>query len=171
MKYFRIFFKVLLGLVAAILLFLAVSLAPVDDQPYRKTDYYRYTRQQLLDLAPPPNPQTGLRAGWAKTNLTPSFTTPTGGYGARKGQHWSTVSDSIYVRTIVLSNGGTKVAIIALDLLITPPTVTEQLKKDCRKLVFNGIRCSRVPFTATTAWAAGLPVWSVNCLRAILTSG
>ena len=159
MKYFRIFFKVLLGLVAAILLFLAVSLAPVDDQPYRKTDYYRYTRQQLLDLAPPPNPQTGLRAGWAKANLTPSFTTPTGGYGARRGQHWSTISDSIFVRTIVLSNGGTKVAIIALDLLITPPTVTEQLKKRLPEIgfqwdqVFTGAVHSH---NSLGGWAPGL---------------
>ncbi|WP_421827725.1 neutral/alkaline non-lysosomal ceramidase N-terminal domain-containing protein [Larkinella sp.] len=159
MKYFRIFFKVLLGLVAAILLFLAVSLAPVDDQPYRKTDYYRYTRQQLLDLAPPPNPSAGLQAGWAKANLTPSFTTPTGGYGARRGQHWTTVGDSIYVRTIVLSNGGTKVAIIALDLLITPPTVTEQLKKRLPEIgfqwdqVFTGAIHSH---NSLGGWAPGL---------------
>ncbi|RRA99151.1 neutral/alkaline non-lysosomal ceramidase N-terminal domain-containing protein [Larkinella rosea] len=137
MKFLRIFFKVVLGLVAAILLFLAVSLAPVDDQPYRKTEYYRYTRQQLLDLAPPPNPTAGLRAGWARVNLTPSFTTPTGGYGARKGKHWTTVSDSIYVRTIVLNNGNTKVAVVALDLLITPPTVTEQLKKRLPEIGFQ----------------------------------
>ncbi|GAB3896520.1 neutral/alkaline non-lysosomal ceramidase N-terminal domain-containing protein [Larkinella knui] len=137
MKYLRIFFKLVLGLIGAILLFLAASLAPVDDDPYRKTEYYKHTRQQLLNLAPPPNPQTGLRAGWAKVNLTPSFTTPTGGYGARKGKHWSTVSDSIYVRTLVLDNGGTKVAIIALDLLITPPTVTEQLKKRLPEIGFR----------------------------------
>ncbi|GAB3932138.1 neutral/alkaline non-lysosomal ceramidase N-terminal domain-containing protein [Larkinella terrae] len=137
MKFLRIAFKIVLGLIAAILLFLAVSLAPVDDQPYRKTDYYHYTRQQLLDLAPPPNPTAGLRAGWAKVNLTPSFTTPTGGYGARKGKHWTTVSDSIYVRTFVLNNGNTKVAVIALDLLITPPTVTEQLKKRLPEIGFR----------------------------------
>jgi neutral ceramidase len=159
MKYLRIFFKVLLGLVVAILVFLAVSLAPVDDEPYRKTDYYRYTRQQLLDLAPPPNPQTGLQAGWAKVNLTPSFTTPTGGYGARKGKHWSTVSDSIYVRTIVLKNGNTKVAVIALDLLITPPTVTEQLKKRLPEIgfrwenVFTGAIHSH---NSLGGWAPGL---------------
>lgn len=137
MKYLRILSKILLGLVALILLFLAVSIAPVDEKPYRKTDYYRYTRQQLLDLAPPPNPETGLQAGWAKVNLTPSFTTPTGGYGVRRGEHWKTVSDSIYVRTIVLTNGSTKVAVVALDLLITPPTVTEQLKKRLPEIGFQ----------------------------------
>ncbi|MFC5410429.1 neutral/alkaline non-lysosomal ceramidase N-terminal domain-containing protein [Larkinella bovis] len=137
MKYLRIFFKILLGLVGFILLFLAVSVAPVNDTPYRETDYYTQTRQRLAQLAAPPRPQTGLRAGWAKVNLTPSFTTPTGGYGARKGEHWKIVSDSIYVRTLLLTNGSTKVAIVALDLLITPPTVTEQLKKRLPEIGFR----------------------------------
>jgi len=129
MKYLRLFFKILLGLVIAIGLFLAVSLAPVDETPYQQTAYYAQTRQRLNQLPAPPKPQTELRAGWAKVNLTPSFTTSTGGYGVRRGKHWTTVRDSIYVRTFVLDNGSTRAAVVALDLLITPPTVVEQLKK------------------------------------------
>lgn len=159
MKYLRIFLKILLGLVGVILLFLAVSLAPVSDTPYRKTDFYAHTRQRLSDLPKPPNAQTGLQAGWAKVNLTPSFTTPTGGYGVRRGEHWRTVSDSIYVRTIVLSNGSTRVAVVALDLLITPPTVTEQLKKRLPEIgfrwenVFTGAIHSH---NSLGGWAPGL---------------
>ncbi|GAB3266946.1 neutral/alkaline non-lysosomal ceramidase N-terminal domain-containing protein [Larkinella harenae] len=137
MKYLRIFLRVLLGLFVFILLFLAVSIAPVSNTPYQQTDYYAHTRQRLSQLPTPPAPQTGLLAGWAKVNLTPSFTTPTGGYGVRRGEHWKTVSDSIYVRTIVLTNGSTKVAVVALDLLITPPTVTEQLKKRLPEIGFR----------------------------------
>ncbi|MGV3557686.1 neutral/alkaline non-lysosomal ceramidase N-terminal domain-containing protein [Larkinella arboricola] len=159
MKYLRILLKILLGLVGIILLFLAVSLAPVNDTPYRKTDYYANTRQRLLHLPRPLCPQTGLQAGWAKVNLTPSFTTPTGGYGVRRGEHWKTVSDSIYVRTVVLTNGSTKVALVALDLLITPPTVTEQLKKRLPEIgfqwenVFTGAIHSH---NSLGGWAPGL---------------
>ncbi|RAK02035.1 neutral/alkaline ceramidase-like enzyme [Larkinella arboricola] len=159
MKYLRILLKTLLGLVGIILLFLAVSLAPVSDTPYRKTDYYAHTRQRLLHLPRPLRPQTGLQAGWAKVNLTPSFTTPTGGYGVRRGEHWKTVSDSIYVRTVVLTNGSTKVALVALDLLITPPTVTEQLKKRLPEIgfqwenVFTGAIHSH---NSLGGWAPGL---------------
>ncbi|MFD1144004.1 neutral/alkaline non-lysosomal ceramidase N-terminal domain-containing protein [Larkinella insperata] len=159
MKYLRILLKFLLGLVGIILLFLAVSLAPVSDTPYRQTDYYSQTRQRLLHLPKPPNPRSSLQAGWAKVNLTPSFTTPTGGYGVRRGEHWKTVSDSIYVRTVVLTNGSTKVALVALDLLITPPTVTDQLKK---RLPEVGFRWENV-FTGAIhshnslgGWAPGL---------------
>ncbi|WP_460912380.1 neutral/alkaline non-lysosomal ceramidase N-terminal domain-containing protein [Spirosoma areae] len=129
MKFLRLLLKILLGLVGFILLFLAVSLAPVDDTPYRQMPYYAQTKQRLAQLPPPPVAQTPIRAGWAKTNITPPYTTPTGGYGARRGKHWQIVSDSIFARAIVLDNGGTNVAIVGLDLLITPPTVTEALKK------------------------------------------
>ncbi|GAB3748302.1 neutral/alkaline non-lysosomal ceramidase N-terminal domain-containing protein [Spirosoma pomorum] len=129
MKFLRILLKGLLGLVVFLLLFLAVSLAPVDETPYQQMPYYTQTKQRLAQL---PNPLTGqapLRAGWAKVNITPAYTTPTGGYGNRLGKHWRLVSDSIYVRTIVLDNGTTKAAVVGLDLLITPPPVVERLKQ------------------------------------------
>ena len=129
MKFLRIFLKVLLGLVAFILVFLAVSLAPVDDTPYRQMPYYTQTKQRLAQLPTPPAAKEPLRAGWAKVNITPPYTTPTGGYGERLGKHWHVISDSIFVRAIMLENGGTKVAVVGLDLVITPPTVTEALKK------------------------------------------
>lgn len=129
MKFLRIFLKVLVGLFIAIGLFLAVSLAPVDETPYREMPYYTQTKQRLAQLPLPPVAKAPIRAGWAKVNITPPYTTPTGGYGARRGRHWRVVSDSIFARAIVFSNGSTNVAVVALDLLITPPTVTEQLKK------------------------------------------
>lgn len=129
MKYLRWFLRVLLGLVVFIILFLAVSLAPVDDTPYREMPYYVQTKQRLAQLTTSPEARHGLTAGWSKVNITPSHTTPTGGYGERLGKHWKTLSDSIFARAIMLDNGGTKVAIVALDLVIAPPTVTEALKK------------------------------------------
>lgn len=129
MKFLRVVGRILLGLLLFIVLFLAVSLSPVDQTPYRQTAYYAQTRQRLAQLTAPPAAKTGLRAGWAKANITPSYTTPTGGYGVRRGKHWTIVNDSVYARAIVLDNGGNRVAIVSLDLLITPPTVAEQLKK------------------------------------------
>lgn len=129
MKFLRIFLKVLLGLVVFILLFLAISLAPVDDTPYQQMPYYAQTRQRLAQLVPSPAAKGALRAGWGKVNITPPYTTPTGGYGERLGKHWHIISDSIFARAILLDNGSTKVAIVGLDLVITPPTVTEALKK------------------------------------------
>ncbi|WP_461052625.1 neutral/alkaline non-lysosomal ceramidase N-terminal domain-containing protein [Spirosoma arcticum] len=159
MKVVRIFGKVLLGLILFIALFLSVSLAPVDDTPYRQMPYYKETKQRLAQL-PAPAPAKGMiRAGWSKANITPPYTTPTGGYGARRGKHWRIVSDSIFARAIVLDNGGTRVAIVGLDLLITPPTVTEALKK---RLPEVGLRWENVytgaihSHNSVGGWAPGL---------------
>ncbi|GAB3896485.1 neutral/alkaline non-lysosomal ceramidase N-terminal domain-containing protein [Spirosoma agri] len=129
MKFVRIVLKVLLGLVLFIIFFLAISLAPVDETPYREMPYYAQTKQHLTQLPISPAGRQSLRAGWAKVNITPPYTTPTGGYGERLGKHWHILSDSIFVRAIMLDNGGTKVAVVGLDLVITPPTVAEALKK------------------------------------------
>ncbi|MBD2756460.1 neutral/alkaline non-lysosomal ceramidase N-terminal domain-containing protein [Spirosoma validum] len=159
MKFVRIFLKILLGLVAFILLVLAVSLAPVDDTPYQQMPYYQQTKQRLAKLPASPAPKAAIRAGWAKANITPPYSTPTGGYGARQGKHWHVVSDSIYARAIVLNNGSTNVAVVGLDLLITPPTVVEVLKK---RLPEVGLRWENVYMGAIHShnsmggWAPGL---------------
>ncbi|MBN8822249.1 MULTISPECIES: neutral/alkaline non-lysosomal ceramidase N-terminal domain-containing protein [unclassified Spirosoma] len=159
MKFVRILLKVLLGLVVVILLFLAVSLAPVDETPYQQMPYYTQTKQRLEALPTPPPAKGPLRAGWAKASITPSYSTPTGGYGARRGKHWHIISDSIFARAIVLDNGTTKVALVGLDLLITPPTVTEALKK---RLPEVGLRWENVytgaihSHNSMGGWAPGL---------------
>ena len=159
MKFVRILLKILLGLAIIILVFLAVSLAPVDDTPYQQMPYYHQTKQRLAELPAPPPPAALLRAGWAKANITPPYTTPTGGYGARRGKHWRVVSDSIFARVIILNNGSTSVAVVGLDLLITPPTVMEALKK---RLPEVGLRWENIytgaihSHNSIGGWAPGL---------------
>ncbi|MEZ0612057.1 hypothetical protein ACAW74_26340 [Fibrella sp. WM1] len=159
MKFLRLLLKILGGLLLLIVLFLAVSLSPNDHTPYQQTDFYRQTTARLNTLPALPTPKTALRAGWAKANLTPSFTTPTGGYGVRKGRHWTIVADSVWVRAVVFDNGNGPVALIASDLLITPPTVSEQLRK---RLPEVGLRWESVYFGAIHShnslggWAPGV---------------
>ena len=163
MKFLRVLLKIVVGLLAIVVLFLAVSLSPNDHTPYQQTDFYRQTKARLDSLSALPKPnmgiQTQIRAGWAKANLTPAYTTPTGGYGARRGKHWTTVADSVFVRAIVLDNGNGPVAIVACDLLITPPSVSEQLRK---RLPEVGLTWESVYFGTTHShnslggWAPGL---------------
>ena len=69
-----------------------------------------------------------FKAGWAKTNITPSYKLPLGGYGARKGAYVSEVLDSVWARGFVFDDGFNKYAIITLDALIVPPAVTKKLQ-------------------------------------------
>lgn len=159
MKILRLFLLALVSLIVVLVLFIGLNLIPVDDTPYTQTDFYRQTTAQLAQLPNPVRPKQGLSAGWAKVNMTPAFTTPTGGYGVRRGKHWSTVHDSIFARAIVLDNGGSRVALVALDLLIIPPTVVESLKQ---RLPEVGLRWEQVYMGATHShnslggWAPGV---------------
>lgn len=159
MKVVRIFLKILAGLLVLVLITMAVGLAPVDETPYQQMPYYIHTKQRLAQMSLPAPAKTPIRAGWAKANITPPYTTPTGGYGARRGKHWHVISDSIFARAIVLDNGSTKTALVGLDLLITPPTVTEALK---RRLPEVGLRWEDVYMGAIHShnsigsWAPGL---------------
>ena len=159
MKFLRRFLFVVFAAVILIAIFVGLNLIPVDDTPYQQTDFYRQTTARLSQLPAPTKPQKSLSAGWAKVNMTPGFTTPTGGYGVRRGKHWTTVHDSIFARAILLDNGSNRVALVSLDLLIIPPTVVEQLK---RRLPELGLRWEQVYMGATHShnslggWAPGV---------------
>ncbi|GHB58092.1 neutral/alkaline non-lysosomal ceramidase N-terminal domain-containing protein [Persicitalea jodogahamensis] len=126
----KTFLKILAGVVVALLLFVASAVTTIDYTPYRDMDYYREWKENigavrmLADTAGQP-----LRAGWAKANITPPQPGPMAGYGNRWGKPYESVHDSVYVRAIFLDNGLTQAAIVAADLLIIPPTVTEALKE------------------------------------------
>ncbi|MBC8084587.1 MAG: neutral/alkaline non-lysosomal ceramidase N-terminal domain-containing protein, partial [Hymenobacter sp.] len=122
-------------------------MVPIDRTPYQRMAYYQREKTLLRQLAaqPRPRPGAGLRAGWAKVNLTPAYATPTAGYGNRRG-NFEGVHDSIFARAIVLDNGGLRVALVSVDLLIVPPTVTAQLKK---KLPAIGFSLARTYLAAT----------------------
>lgn len=159
MKILRLFLLALVSFIIVLVLFIGLNLIPVDDTPYAQTDFYSQTTARLGLLSKPAHPKQGLSAGWAKVNMTPGFTTPTGGYGVRRGKHWTTVHDSIFARAVVFDNGATRVALVALDLLIIPPTVAEALKQ---RLPEVGFRWEQVYIGATHShnslggWAPGV---------------
>jgi len=66
-----------------------------------------------------------LEAGWAKADMTPPIGTPLAGYGDRKGAPSTGAHDELYVKTLVLSDGSDRVAIVSSDMLIVPENVAE----------------------------------------------
>jgi neutral ceramidase len=156
MRFLKILLKLLGVLLLLIVVLLACMLAPVDDTPYQQTAYYQDWKKSVnslpLMVSNDSNQQSeienrkSLQVGWAKVNFTPKSPTSTAGYGVRRGALYKSVHDSIYVRAVVIDNGTTKAAIVAADLLIIPPAVTEQLKT---KLKATGIPFEQVYLGAT----------------------
>ena len=170
MRFLKILLKVLGGLLLLIIVLLACMLAPVDDTPYQQTAYYKQWKTSIDSLQSAVGGDTAItnhqspithsfKAGWAKVNFTPLSPTSTAGYGVRRGALYKSVHDSIYVRAVVIDDGTTKAAIVAADLLIIPPAVTEQLKT---KLKATGIPFEQVYFGATHShnsmggWSGGI---------------
>jgi hypothetical protein len=124
----RYFVLTIIGIISFLILFIVVSLAPVDRTPVHELQVYQTMLNRLdslnLDV---PEPRKSFSVGFGKANITPSQPIATAGYGKRKGKPYLLVHDSIYVRAMVVDNGTERVAIVSADLLIIPPTVTEVL--------------------------------------------
>jgi hypothetical protein len=138
-KILRYVLLTLCTLVGALLLFIALSIIPIDRTPSREKTIYpeMMSRLDSLKTISIPKASRGFAVGYAVENLTPSFRTATAGYGNRMGKDFSVVRDSIYVRAMVIDNGAQKIAIVSADLLIIPPTVTLLLEKELPSIGFD----------------------------------
>ncbi|MGC1240361.1 MAG: neutral/alkaline non-lysosomal ceramidase N-terminal domain-containing protein [Chryseosolibacter sp.] len=134
----RYIFLTFIGITAFLVLFVAVSVAPVDRTHVRTLPAYQIMMGRLdtVTMNIPPA-KHGFLVGFGKTNITPQEPIATAGYGKRKGKPYHVVHDSIYVRAMVVDNGSERVAIVSADLLIIPPTVTQVLQSKLAAIGFS----------------------------------
>ena len=129
---------VLASLFGAVLIFVGVSVWPIDRYAYQEQDFYTSMIRQLDTVKSGHIPaSTGFSVGFATVNLTPAQRTATAGYGNRKGKLYTSIHDSISVRAMVVQNGSMRVAIVSADLLIIPPTVTALLENELPTIGFS----------------------------------
>ncbi len=122
--------KLFLYVIATLLIIVLVLVKPVDDTPYQEKDYYRKTLAQLgsdslVKFAV--SHKDTLRAGWAAANITPQKPAHLMGYGY-KGDY-THVHDSVFVRTVVFSKGGKKVAFISYDFMMVHPALAAAVRQ------------------------------------------
>ncbi|MDV3309170.1 MAG: neutral/alkaline non-lysosomal ceramidase N-terminal domain-containing protein [Cyclobacteriaceae bacterium] len=124
----RFIMRLVAMLIIAILVFIAVSVVPIDKTSPPEQDFYEIMQQHLqaADTVTIPRPQSGFSVGYARLNITPSYPTSMAGSGLRR-LRYEGVHDSIYVNCVVIDNGMRKVAIVSLDMLLVPPEVTAAL--------------------------------------------
>ena len=124
--------KIFSGIIILILLLLVSLVTVIDMTPYQKMDYYKKWESNLGQFKEFESSSSGdsLSIGFTKVSLTPPSPTPMAGYGKRKGKHFESVHDSIWVRTLRLKKGSLQVAIVSADLLIIPPSVKDLVEKE-----------------------------------------
>jgi neutral ceramidase len=121
--------KILLIVLSGIVILTSLLIAPVDRTPYQELSHYGVIKARLdsLERVYQKPLQTGsLRIGTSKVSITPPSGAPLAGYGARKPKQMTGILDSTFVRTIVLDNGQTRVAIVSAELLIIHPELTDR---------------------------------------------
>ena len=138
-KILKAFLFIILFTIGALLLFVLVSVLPIDRYDYHESPFYHTMNDRLDSLKKVKSITKGstFLIGYSKVNLTPDHRISLAGYGNRKGALYSAVHDSIFVRTMVVSNKHTRVAIVSADLLIIPPTVTAILEKELPSIGFS----------------------------------
>jgi hypothetical protein len=118
-------FKILLGVVSAILTVGLLTIRPIDRLPLERKDFYEDMQEKLEQFSVDnPNGDT-LMAGWHSINITPDQAVNLAGYG-RRGPV-KQVHDSLFAKVLVLDNGGMKLALISLDLIVFPKRLSENL--------------------------------------------
>lgn len=133
LRFVVLLLSVLLGIV---LLFIVVSVAPID-RGIDRTELYDAMAKGIDSLHHTSDGLQGYSIGYSKVNLTPDHPTATAGYGKRRGKVYDAVYDSIYVRAMVIGNGSQRVAVVSADLLIIPPAVTLLLEKELPDIGFT----------------------------------
>ncbi|PRY07381.1 neutral/alkaline ceramidase-like enzyme [Pontibacter ummariensis] len=129
-----------------LLLLTACVVRPLDRTPYQETEYYEETIEELEEHPATVSQGDTLQVGWAKVNVTPPTGTPLAGYGKRLGMAYEEVHDSAWVRTFAFSNGKTEAYYVALDLLIVPMEVLQNLEEAYPAL---GLKPEQVYLSAT----------------------
>jgi len=66
-----------------------------------------------------------MRFGIAKDIITPDVSTHMGGYGSLYGKYFRGVHDDLFVKTLLIDDGKTRVVLITLDLLMHDYALTE----------------------------------------------
>jgi hypothetical protein len=78
-------------------------------------------------LAATPFATAELRVGAAQIKITPPEGIPMAGYYSERGADG--VNDDLFARVLVFENGGTRAAIVALDLITTTPPMVEAMRR------------------------------------------
>ena len=138
--------KILLLISSCIICLAVILLKPIDRSPFTSQLHWKEWKTELENTNFDIDSIGMFSAGWSKVNITPDAPTPLAGYGSRIGKQFSSVADSIYVRTIVIDNEHTKLALVSADLLIIPPQVSKLVTL---KLKDIGFTKDQVYFSAT----------------------
>ncbi len=120
-------FLKILSIIVLVIVVLAIALiAPIDRTPLKEQPFYSAMMQSLDTMQfnhyPPKNK---LQVGWSVGNIIPPYSMPMAGYAPR--DQYESVHDSLFVRTLAISNGSVTTYLLSIDLLLFPPALMSRV--------------------------------------------
>ena len=97
------------------------AIGTIDRKPLVNQLFYSKMMDGLDTLTVSASARAGVQTSWAKVNITPSQNMPMAGYKRR--DHFDSVHDSLFARTLLLKVGTQTIAFIDVDLLLFPPAL------------------------------------------------
>lgn len=102
-----------------------------------------------------------LKAGTAKVDITPdvkAWQVPLGGYADRLGKPATEVQDRVFARSVVLSDGKQKVALVSVDLCFLPANIKAEALQKVQAAGVKGITEDNLFVAATHTHSAPDPL-------------
>ncbi|MDL5045104.1 neutral/alkaline non-lysosomal ceramidase N-terminal domain-containing protein [Oscillatoria amoena NRMC-F 0135] len=138
-KVLTVIVRTLLAVVAVVILFLMFSIAPIDralpsDQPFYESMQEQIDQQIQRGVSADSSP---FSVGFGKASITPNHPTTLAGYVKRRGAQFSGIRDSVFVRTMIIEKGHSRVAVVSLDMLLVPPILYQRLTEMLPSINFS----------------------------------
>ncbi len=137
--------RITLYTLACILLLFVALVQRIDRTPFQETEHYAAWKDALANRSL--KADTGaIQVSWAEANITPLAPGPMAGYGNRWGAHFEGVHDSVFVKVIAVRNPSSTLFLVAADMLVVPPNITERLEELLKR---DGISMDQVHLGTT----------------------
>lgn len=126
--------KLIKWLVYAVLgLFVLAMLlvGPIDKTPLKEQPFYQTMVSRLDTIHPNLSRKDKVKVGWAKFNITPSYSMPMAGYTPK--DKYESIHDSIYGGVIAMTNGSSVNVFVSLDLMLFPPSIKNRVNEALKR--------------------------------------
>jgi hypothetical protein len=136
--------KILAWITGVFLFLLMATLTRVDMSDYHHNTFYEETISEIRSSDFTPSTGETWLVGWDKVNATPAQPASLVGYKPRGKYEF--IEDSSFVRSLVIGNGNSRIAILNYELMIVHPYLYGHIKQAVQ---LAGLPIDYLYFTAT----------------------
>ncbi len=138
----------------------------LEKTSYKESVFYRKTLSEIEKIAVPPTEEKPVLVGWKRMNIIPSFPVKMAGYGNRG--YYTSIHDSLFVRTFLFKQEQNMYAIVSFDLIMIHTDLKNAILNKIKEI--SSFENLQVYFSATHTHSS-LGGWSKGLLAKFTLGG